>query len=578
MARFGGTQDEEHFGAPRKEEATRHLCAGVYLDPAFRSVVLRQVHNDTAHMVAPSYGFDLVPVVRHAWKSWSLEMGQHVCVLAVFVVGFVFNPSAVVAVASALGLWPLSRLLARSAAAVFPLRAKALADRWLWRTRWRREADELREQERLLRLSGMGCGALVVAPPLVAGISQVPLAEVAVTAVFLAFLLALAVAGRSVACQRRLSHIHVTDSLRPRKLTRREETIHNQQFHPCVVYRRPSLQEIEESKEEPGFELLDSKTSPFVGSGKLIHRWTPPLTVQLMKKGENLGSMKERERLDSPFEASKLVAHLKDVMSPMGDADDPTRLRGFDKKDRLYIAEADIQPNPSWLRERPDRKKVDDVIDDPHGIAHHFLEIRTTVTGEVMTTVFLRVSVKGRALSLDFAACALTRTPAEYHIIDAFKENDRSALLRSALYGLRNLPAEVWGAKALIEAFPLLVGALRAQKNRIRVPRRGAAIGARLSIREEKSVAWKQAQLDKVVIYDYMKLIEQRLLKATEEFLERKGLDTSAFSKKATSIVNMGVLSMGGKIDMNQTAVGANAQVNLDTREGDGSLADAPMN
>ncbi|MER5418591.1 hypothetical protein [Streptosporangium roseum] len=578
MARFGGTQDEEHFGAPRKEEATRHLCAGVYLDPAFRSVVLRQVHNDTAHMVAPSYGFDLVPVVRHAWKSWSLEMGQHVCVLAVFVVGFVFNPSAVVAVASALGLWPLSRLLARSAAAVFPLRAKALADRWLWRTRWRREADELREQERLLRLSGMGCGALVVAPPLVAGISQVPLAEVAVTAVFLAFLLALAVAGRSVACQRRLSHIHVTDSLRPRKLTRREETIHNQQFHPCVVYRRPSLQEIEESKEEPGFELLDSKTSPFVGSGKLIHRWTPPLTVQLMKKGENLGSMKERERLDSPFEASKLVAHLKDVMSPMGDADDPTRLRGFDKKDRLYIAEADIQPNPSWLRERPDRKKVDDVIDDPHGIAHHFLEIRTTVTGEVMTTVFLRVSVKGRALSLDFAACALTRTPAEYHIIDAFKENDRSALLRSALYGLRNLPAEVWGAKALIEAFPLLVGALRAQKNRIRVPRRGAAIGARLSIREEKSVAWKQAQLDKVVIYDYMKLIEQRLLKATEEFLESKGIDTSAFSKKATSIVNMGVLSMGGKIDMNQTAVGANAQVNLDTREGDGSLADAPMN
>ncbi|MEU7985675.1 hypothetical protein AB0B56_12500 [Streptosporangium canum] len=536
------------------------------------------MHNDTAHMVAPSYGFDLVPVVRHAWKSWSLEMGQHVCVLAVFVVGFVFNPSAVVAVASALGLWPLSRLLARSAAAVFPLRAKALADRWLWRTRWRREADELREQERFLRLSGMGCGALVVAPPLVAEISQVPLAEVAVTAVFLAFLLALAVAGRSVACQGHLSHIHVTDSLRPRKLTRREETIHNQQFHPCVIYRRPSLQEIEESKEEPGFELLDSKTSPFVGSGKLIHRWTPPLTVQLMKKGENLGSMKERERLDSPFEASKLVAHLKDVMSPMGDADDPTRLRGFDKKDRLYIAEADIQPNPSWLRERPGRKKVDDVIDDPHGIAHHFLEIRTTVTGEVMTTVFLRVSVKGRALSLDFAACALTRTPAEYHIIDAFKENDRSALLRSALYGLRNLPAEVWGAKALIEAFPLLVGALRAQKNRIRVPRRGAAIGARLSIREEKSVAWKQAQLDKVVIYDYMKLIEQRLLKATEEFLERKGLDTSAFSKKATSIVNMGVLSMGGKIDMNQTAVGANAQVNLDTREGDGSLADAPMN
>ncbi|MFF0244852.1 hypothetical protein ACWEU6_02750 [Streptosporangium sandarakinum] len=535
------------------------------------------MHNDTTHMVAPSYGFDLVPVVRHAWKSWGLEMGQHGCVLAVFVVGFVFNPAAVVAVASALGLWPLSRLMARSAAAVLPLRAKALADKWLWRTRWRREADELREQERLLRLSGMGCGALVVAPPLVAGIFQVSLEEMAVTATLLAFLLVLTVAGRRVAYQKCLSHIHVADSLRPWKLTRREGAIDSQQFHPCVVYRRPSLQEIEENKEEPGFELLDSKTSPFVGSGKLIHRWTPPLTVQLMKEGDDRRLMEERERLDSPFEASKLVAYLKEAMNPMGEADDPTRLRGFDKKDRLYIAESDIRPNPSWLREWPDDKKIDDVIDDPHGVAHHFLEIRTTVTGEVMTTVFLRVSVKGRALSLDFAACALTRTPAEYHIIDAFKENDRIALLRSALYGFRDLPAEVWGAKALVEAFPLLVGALRAQKNHIRVPRRGAAVGARLSIREEKSVAWKQAQLDKVVIYDYMKLIEQRLLKAAEEFLKLNGLDTSAFSKKATSIVNMGVLSMGGKIDMNQTAVGANAQVNLDTREDDGSLADSPM-
>ncbi|ACZ90239.1 hypothetical protein [Streptosporangium roseum] len=562
----------------REDAATRHLCAGVYLDPAFRRVVLRQVHNDTTRMVAPSYGFDLVPVVRHAWKSWGLEMGQHVCVLAVFGTGFMVNPPAILAVASGLGLWHLSRLMVRSAVAVLPLRSKEAMDRLLWRTRWRRESDELRQQTRLLQLSGVGCGALIAAPPLIAGISQTSLDEMATAALLFTLLIVLAVAGRGAIHQLCLNRMHGTGPLRPRKLTRREQTINDQQSHPYVVYRRPLPQETEKSKEDLDFDLLDSKTSPFIGSGKLIHRWIPPLTIQLLSsEGGPDTSMEERERMAPPFKARELVAHLKEAMGAMGDVSDPTRLRGFDRNDRLYIAEADVPPDPEWLRERPDRDDIGRIVDDPHGIAHHFLEIRTSVTGEVMTTVFLRVSIKGRALSLDFAACALTRTPAEYHLLNAFKENDRSAVLRSAFRGLRNLPAGVAEVRNLVEAPSFLIGAALARRNRLLVPRRGAAIGAQLSIREEKSVPWNQAQLDKATIYDYMKLIEQRLLKAAEEFLELKKLDTSAFNKKATSIVNMGVLSMGGKIEMKQSAVGANAQVRPDTRESDDSHGDSPM-
>src|SRR5437868_9911874 len=77
----------EQTGAQREDAATRHLCAGVHLDPSFRDLVLRGVHNDSARMVAPSYGFDLVPVVEHAWLSWRLEILQHVYVLTVFVIG-----------------------------------------------------------------------------------------------------------------------------------------------------------------------------------------------------------------------------------------------------------------------------------------------------------------------------------------------------------------------------------------------------------------------------------------------------------------------------------------------------------
>ena len=74
---------------PREEyqdsdsQATRHLCAGVYIDDRpFRDLVIRQVHNNAQRWVAPSYGFDLVRVVRQAWRSWYLDRGRQVGIIA----------------------------------------------------------------------------------------------------------------------------------------------------------------------------------------------------------------------------------------------------------------------------------------------------------------------------------------------------------------------------------------------------------------------------------------------------------------------------------------------------------------
>ncbi|MGH3923482.1 MAG: hypothetical protein ACRDTT_11550, partial [Pseudonocardiaceae bacterium] len=61
--------------SPIDTAATRYLCAGVYVDRSFRDLILRKIHNDARHRVAPSYGFDLVPVVQHVWRSWLLDTG-----------------------------------------------------------------------------------------------------------------------------------------------------------------------------------------------------------------------------------------------------------------------------------------------------------------------------------------------------------------------------------------------------------------------------------------------------------------------------------------------------------------------
>jgi hypothetical protein len=62
-------------------------------------------------------------------------------------------------------------------------------------------------------------------------------------------------------------------------------------------------------------------------------------------------------------------------------------------------------------------------------------------------------------------------------------------------------------------------------------------IGSRLSVREEIAEDWDDADLDKITIYDEMKIVEQRLLKATEDFLE---------ARKVQRATRWGGSSLGG--------------------------------
>src|SRR5258708_9546715 len=82
--------------------ANRHMCILTYIDHDFRDQMLRDVYNDRSRRVAPSYGFDVVVVLRHAWRAWWLEFGQHLAVLAVLAVALVHRPADAVIAVSAL--------------------------------------------------------------------------------------------------------------------------------------------------------------------------------------------------------------------------------------------------------------------------------------------------------------------------------------------------------------------------------------------------------------------------------------------------------------------------------------------
>ncbi|MET9446567.1 hypothetical protein [Streptomyces cinerochromogenes] len=54
-------------------DATRLLCAGTYFDPVYRAAVLRELLTHRYRVVAPSYGYDAVPVLAHALAARRLQ-------------------------------------------------------------------------------------------------------------------------------------------------------------------------------------------------------------------------------------------------------------------------------------------------------------------------------------------------------------------------------------------------------------------------------------------------------------------------------------------------------------------------
>ncbi|MBB4777263.1 hypothetical protein [Actinomadura livida] len=95
------------------DETTRRLCAAVYQDRELRNLVVNKVLVAFRHRAAPSYGFNLVPVADHAWRAWTLDAVQHVCILAVLGITAASSPPAAITALCILGLIPLAACAAR---------------------------------------------------------------------------------------------------------------------------------------------------------------------------------------------------------------------------------------------------------------------------------------------------------------------------------------------------------------------------------------------------------------------------------------------------------------------------------
>ncbi|WP_033437383.1 hypothetical protein [Saccharothrix sp. NRRL B-16314] len=529
----------------RQSTATRRMCAGVYLNREFRDLVIRDVHNDCRHRVAPSYGFDLVAVVEHARRAWALGTAYQLCLVALFAAGMSTNVMATVLAAFAiLSLRSVTDVLS-AFVVLLNLQGRSWGRKWRARVESDDDAQELREQKRRFWLDLGEC--VVLASVVVAVVELGPSSlAAALPQGMLTLLLAAAFAmATGVTQQFAVNRLHRTANLRPTRLCKRSEVVDAQQASTLVVYgHRYSSQ---------------STPSPFVGSG-FVHRW-PPQSIQLVR-----AAAREPEFIasDHPrFDAPELIRYLRKAATELSGFQEGPGLSGLHVRDRLFVAEEHVAAVRNLLLNEPTADEVEQIIANPDSPVKHYLEIGVSRSGEVVTTIFVNLTLRARTLNIDFSLGMLTSLPEEFKVVDAYRRNGVGEVVRSAFRALHDLPRE-FGQSWHLGAAPWVAArAWYARKDRTLVSKRNSVIGARVSIRQELQRVRRERHFadDVQEIAENKNFILNPMFEGIIEFLKMKGMDVSAFERHMNTVINANVFS-AGSLNIEGSSIGSGATVN----------------
>ncbi|MGW1406756.1 hypothetical protein [Streptomyces sp. NPDC002403] len=262
------------------------------MDERFRDLVIDKICTSPHRRVAPSYGFDIVPVMRHAWRAAPLAAAVRVTLL-----GAVIAPTCA-------GALPASALVACGLALLWLLRLALLIHRGDREPRSNRKPGrrnkelQYRHRRRLQRilprrkseksqaLQRVGGIALGLATTgLVIGLIHPHHVTTALHMGASIVLMCLAVGALR---QLQLNRILRAPTLRPGRLSRRQRVADAQQRDVHTVYRRPRHSQDEEAADDDlTVFTLFGEESPFIGAGEIVYQWNPPMSVQLLRPVED---------------------------------------------------------------------------------------------------------------------------------------------------------------------------------------------------------------------------------------------------------------------------------------------------
>jgi hypothetical protein len=509
--------------------ATRHLCAGAYLDEGFRNDSLRKVYYQPRRVVAPSYGFDAVPVLAHCLRARN---------------GALLRDAAIVVTAliAALVSWASLLFVLSSMASLQAAIATYRVARDSIRKLRRGEPVPLSTLVPRLMLLGLGwtlafvvgtlaSGSLLSATSDSFGETGVSGTETAVAGIAAgSLLLGLLIFAYPVAFN----------------LWRQTELSKMGPGAPLTQpVRTPRLDEI--ATQQRGNTTVYGGFWPHVGSGHLIETWgfaqrlvrpARDLVREYAHRAQGEPTEREREFAQSPFGAQELVNYVRDHLAtllPQREAEE--HIPGLTLQDRICLAGTEV----THLAPYTAPQVMAAVVRHPTTPARHYLACQVFAWGgELITTVYVHISVQGRSLYLELTTTALPPCKVEFRVVDTVEGHGPVAFLRALKDGIADTPRTIWRSPAnLVGALiNLVAGSANGTAPSVRITR-GLNYGAEAGVRElgaEPDMRFLTQYQD---VSKFKKLIERRVIAAVLDFLDDRDVDTTEYRARAASVLNV---------------------------------------
>ncbi|MDI3405465.1 COX15/CtaA family protein [Streptomyces cavernicola] len=512
---------------PGASEATRLLCAGSYLDEAYRDAVIDELYVHEERIVAPSLGFDAARVLAHALRARRLELGWAAGILFLWVLGAVLSSYLLLVIVSpALLLFLGTKVRGPEDRPSLWRRVPALLLRWYGRLGvlfvvltlivvifGQAEGESIASIVALTLPGPLSDLVQLIAP---SATSVEPFHGWAASATLA--LVALCVAAQRGQFARVLAgELHrenfadmaadPAEGADGARLGRLRDRIRTEQHAPLVMYH---------------------SARPFCGAGEPYDSWT--LAVELRPDPD-----KEQRPLGNRVILEAVRPLLAELRAPAPHAGGRVRdrLRQLQIDECVFLP-ADGLPKREYAPygEAAFRTHRDESVDEGGETRRHFLRIR--VGGweeEVVTTVFVRVHTQGGMLMLEIAPHVLLPIRKDFENADRLAHQHRhNNLFGKAVWALARTPRSF--AHSLVTLGRGVAFGWRALTGG-----HGAALpdGPALSVRELGSDG-ESSLFQDMDVHRYLKSIQDRVANGVRTALREAGYRTDEFAQKVVNV------------------------------------------
>ncbi|MEU3461500.1 hypothetical protein ABZ721_16360 [Streptomyces sp. NPDC006733] len=516
-----------------RTEATRLLCAGVYLDADFRSQVIEQLVQHEERPVAPSLGVDAVPVLAYALRARSQEAQTSLLLLFVWAVFLAVDYSAGGPVPGLPMVWALSyAVLCMILWASWAATGRGTAVYALDRATLRKAL--LGRRGRLTKLAPIGPRLLLAVYWIAAlliffldGAADWP-------AVFFPLLLVVPVW---------MHRAHVSGVMRNELSRSRFAVLPRPRLPHGHSYRR--IEAAIEREQHAGLTIYDP-FRPFIGAGTPYEPWSFALELK----------RREPADADAPQLTSRMVIELirprLEALRQSAAETSRDRLKDLEIEEFVYLPVGVPRGEVSYDRGIVGRH-VADAVDEGGEGRRYFLRIRVGAWDEqVVVSVLVRVHTQGGMLVLEVAPHILSPVRPEYRAVDVIAGRGSEDVFRDGVRALLTGPTA--GFAAAVSSIRTIAAVFRTW---LADAQRALPDGPATSVREMGS-SREISLFQEMDISRYVKTIEDRIASGVRDALSGQGYETDRFEQQIVQVAEGGFYI--GSMSGGAVAAGSGAQ------------------